>query len=745
MSRAITEYGLTNLSIKTVVLAAIVGLQVLAATIIISASYVSSGQAVLKQSKQLMVGGIEHTIRHTGDFLKPFETTVSVSKKLYESGVLNPADDQSVERYFFEQLAASPELSGMFHGDQDGNFVFVSRSSDVAGAGFRTKVVSRAEGRKGASLVYRNAGYERVSSRYDTEDAYDPRERPWYRDAMADQDVIWTDPYIFYTSKKPGITVAAPIRGQDGDYSGVIGIDVDIATLSGFLADLNISENSNALIMAANGDVIAHSHRKAVETPATANGSKPRFARVDESGDPVAQAAMLSLGSSDGTVDFATSRFTRVDVDGAVYNAIFEPVEVGSLQWVLGVYTPETDIMGQIVESRSRNIVIAVVITLIAILIGWAVSHLITRPMRTLSAMADRITRGDEPEAGAMPRSLAEVQDVSTALRRLTHWLTDYRTRNDALHDELKAWSQELEGRVEERTDALRYANDKLRLEISDRSEAERKLAIEMRQHRSTAQDLEIAFKQAEKASRAKSLFLSGMSHELRTPLNAIIGFSQMLQGQGGVIKEGQKAEYAGYILSSGERLLSLIDDVLDLAQVETGKPLLSIEVVNVRTVIDRVVAEAHLLSEEAGIELIDETRNLALPPIKADSRRMTQCLVNLVVNAIKYNRLGGTVRISAVPLLHSLRISVADTGIGIPQNRKAEVFESFNRLGAEDTAVQGTGIGLSLTKGFIEKMGGTLGFESVENEGSTFWLDLPLRVWQREDEVCTSRKGAIR
>ncbi len=734
---------MTNLSIKTVVLAAIVGLQVLAAAIIISASSLSSGQAVLQQSRQLMINGIEQTERNIRDLLHPVEAALRISKNLYENDILVATDDHVIERYFFEQLSASPKLSGVYHGSEAGDFTYVSRSTDRPGADFRTKLMSRSAGQSGASLVYRDAGFREIMASTDQQDTYDPRLRPWYRDAMRKGDVIWTDPYIFYTSRKPGITVAAPVQDRDGTASGVIGFDLKIETLSGFLADLDISENSAALLMATNGNVIAHSHRMTIETSAEGDETKPRFARIDEIDDPVAHAAVNALGGSIDAVDFAMSQFARIETEGSVYNIVFEPIEIGGLTWVLGVYTPETDILGWIVASRYRNIGLAVVITLVAILIGWVVAHYITKPMTSLSVMADRITHHKRLDANAMPGGLAEVQDVSTALLRLTEWLDDYRTRNDGLNRELLNASHELEIRVEERTNALRSANDRLRLEVVERAEAERKLAVEMRQHRRTAQDLEVAFRQAHDASRAKSLFLSGMSHELRTPLNAIIGFSQVLQGEAGPIPEERRAEYMGYILSSGERLLGLINEVLDLAQVESGKILLSIEAVDARRLIANVVTETGIIAEDTGITLIDETKDRALPCISADPKRLTQCIVNLVVNAIKYNRPGGSVRISASRKQHCLRIAIADTGIGIPQQRQAEVFETFNRLGAENSTVQGSGIGLALTREFIEKMGGTVSFESIENEGSTFWLEIPLRDRITEDRTQSIRNSA--
>ncbi len=702
----------------------------LAATLIISISYISSERAVMGQSQKLMVESVEHTIRHTQNLLNPAEAALKVTRNLFETDILTPHDRMTVERYFFEQLSAAPDLSGLYYGDEDGNFIFVSRSWDMAGAAYRTKVISRSSGETGAMLIYRNAQFEKVSAGYDKGDTYDPRQRPWYRSAIEVNDAVWTDPYIFYSSGKAGITVAAPVHAKDGALSGVIGVDLQIATLSRFLADLNITNNSAALILAGDGDVIAHSNLDDIAIQASEDASRLRFATIDEIGDPVARGALHSIDGASGAIDFHRRHFTRFEVGDNVYSAAFIPISVGNLDWSVAVYTPEMDILGKIVSSRTNAIALAFIITLIAILIGWAISQAIVRPMKSLSSFADQISQGETPDTKDLPASPADIERVSQAFRRLTIWLDAYRAANDALNREQLLWARELEMRVEERTSAMRDANAQLRQEITVRAEAERRLAIEIDKHRATSTDLERSLRETHDASQAKSRFLSSMSHELRTPLNAIIGFSQMLSGHGGAIKDEQKTEYAGYILGSGERLLKLINEVLDLAQIESGRMPLSIEFINPATIVTHVVAETGIIAEQHGITLINEIKGAGLPDIKADAARLTQCLVNLVANAIKYNREGGTVRISAAFADGIFRISVTDTGHGIPADYHPQVFETFNRLGAEDGNVEGTGIGLSLTKQYIEKMGGSIGFDSTEDVGSTFWFELPCRDW---------------
>jgi len=406
---------------------------------------------------------------------------------------------------------------------------------------------------------------------------------------------------------------------------------------------------------------------------------------------------------------------------------MFSPLEIGNLRWTIAIYVPEEDFLGALLKDREQIIAFAAIIAGLTILIGWLIARSITRPLTALSLCADQIARGERPDTAALPKNFTELDHVSTAFRRMTRWLDGYREKNERLNSELVAWSEELEGRVQERTSAMQQANAYLRVEVRERAEAEKNLATEIDRHRETAIDLKWALSEARAASEAKTRFLSSMSHEIRTPLNAIIGFGQMLDGRVGTVSEPKKLEYAGHIVESGERLLGMINQVLDLAGIEAGNTHLTIEPVSVNGVIRRVINELNVLAQQRSITLVNKVEDFKLPYISADQARITQSLINLVSNAIKYNRDSGDVSISAEAHGDIMRISVSDTGRGIPFDRQTEVFETFNRLGAEASQIEGSGIGLSLTKEFVEMMDGEVGFESVENEGSTFWVDLPL------------------
>lgn len=231
----------------------------------------------------------------------------------------------------------------------------------------------------------------------------------------------------------------------------------------------------------------------------------------------------------------------------------------------------------------------------------------------------------------------------------------------------------------------------------------------------------------AERANASKSEFLTTMSHELRTPMNAILGFSQLLQGCAfGPLNEKQ-IEFVDTVLNSGAHLLKLIDEVLELSKIEAGRTVLVIEAIELVPVAKSVQASLEHMAEKYGIRIYDADFGHGLPQISADRTRLVQCLTNLGSNAIKYNRPRGTVSFRYEALDNELiRISVQDTGYGIPVDKQSELFQPFNRLGAELKAIEGTGIGLALTKRLVKMMGGSIGFKSVPDEGTTFWIDLP-------------------
>jgi PAS domain S-box-containing protein len=232
------------------------------------------------------------------------------------------------------------------------------------------------------------------------------------------------------------------------------------------------------------------------------------------------------------------------------------------------------------------------------------------------------------------------------------------------------------------------------------------------------------AKEEAERANNAKSSFLSSMSHELRTPLNAIMGFSQLFM-RSQQLDEEQK-ESARQIYQAGEHLLHLINDVLDLAQIEAGKISLQIEPVTPYRVIQECFSLVKPLAEQRNIHLFCEANGNADICVYGDSVRLKQCLLNIMSNAVKYNEDAGSVRVVLNSSDDSVEIAIEDTGAGIDPSKQSQLFQPFNRLGAEHSVIEGSGIGLVITKELIEKMQGTLAYCDLSAKGACFKIQLP-------------------
>ena len=235
---------------------------------------------------------------------------------------------------------------------------------------------------------------------------------------------------------------------------------------------------------------------------------------------------------------------------------------------------------------------------------------------------------------------------------------------------------------------------------------------------------LEQAKDEADRANRAKSEFLSRMSHELRTPLNAILGFGQLLERQSPTPTQRTRVQH---VITAGRHLLALINEVLDISRIEAGRIQLSLEPVCVAEAVQETLDLMRPLANERRIQLIADVDMDSTVHVLADRQRFKQVLLNLVTNAVKYTPGSGSVTISyAANSNEKLRIQVKDRGPGIAKEKLARLFTPFDRLGAELSNVEGTGLGLVLSQRLIHAMGGAIGVESGHGQGSMFWIELP-------------------
>lgn len=363
----------------------------------------------------------------------------------------------------------------------------------------------------------------------------------------------------------------------------------------------------------------------------------------------------------------------------------------------IDIYLSRDLIQGARIEHLWRQALINLSLSILLLVAILTALHLVMRPFGQLTALMGRFARGELAPAVPYIDRQDEVGDMARALEVFRDHAVDLRDKEASLQHQASELST-------------------------------------LNQH------LRIARDQAERASRIKSEFLSNMSHELRTPMNAVLGFAQLLELDKDIAASSKHREYLGLILSAGRHLLSLIDDVLDVARIESGKVNIRLVPVNVESLLLEFAMAMRPIAGKNDIRFDAYSRLPTDLVIRADRVRLLQSLNNLGTNAIKYNSPGGLVQLRALPVPGSdrIRLEIRDSGIGIPLSRHAELFKPFNRLGQERGAIEGTGIGLALTRQLVELMGGRIAFQSEQGAGSTFWIELPIdnrtTVVQAED-----------
>ncbi len=338
-------------------------------------------------------------------------------------------------------------------------------------------------------------------------------------------------------------------------------------------------------------------------------------------------------------------------------------------------------------------------------LTGWTKAQGIGRPVEEIFCILNEETR----QPAVVP--VAETLALGTIHRLANHTVLIARDQSECPIADSCAPIRDREGLVVGAVLVFRDVTVRSRL---DRALQEKNV------------ELENARSLAEKASQAKSDFLSSMSHELRSPLNAILGFSQLLETDSPPPTPIQRENIA-QILQAGWHLLNLINEVLDLAKIESGHASLSPEPVSISEVILECQGMIEPLAQEHGIQLVFPRFDIPYF-VRADRTRVKQVLINLLSNAVKYNTQQGTVELTCSPGTHGyIRVSIRDTGAGLSPEQIAHLFQAFNRLGQETGAVEGTGIGLVVAKRLIELMKGVIGVESSVGVGSVFWFELLL------------------
>ncbi len=394
-------------------------------------SYLMSERVLTRHASDIMQNISDLTLEQSHNHLNKARSAAHLAKQLLSSNVFQSSGEgtQSLERYFFDQLAVYPHLAGIYFGTQQGDFFYVSRNDSKIKDGFRTKIISHGdEGRK-TEMIWRKGDFSSIGRELAPSDTYDPRTRPWFKRVMEAQQIVWTSPYIFFTSKKPGVTIAGPTYDKEGNLKGIVGVDIDIAELSSFIGRLRVGKSGRAFIINRNRDVIAY-HDVSSLTTATAEGKGLRLTKVEELADPIAKAAFESVPwEREANGDFLIDRpiSSNFELGGKSYMSMFTPFPGEKLPWVIGVYVPEDDYLGALKENRLINSVSTIFVTIMASLLALLLAKRIIVPIMNLQNEAKAIEENDLKAHFNTGSVFSELQETANSFTRMKQSLIGFK------------------------------------------------------------------------------------------------------------------------------------------------------------------------------------------------------------------------------------------------------------------------------------------------------------------------------
>ncbi|NOR52121.1 MAG: HD domain-containing protein [Gammaproteobacteria bacterium] len=428
------------MSIKQVIVFTILGLLFVTVFVTQYYTYFSTQKVLIQHAYDMMGGAARDTIERSVRFLEPAQDAAKLTQRLANHNVVSSDKSESLERYFYEQLNQNSSFSGIYYGTIDGGFVYVKRDDSIQKSGFKTKLIKYSDGQRVVTSIWRDQHFNRLKSLRDNEDSYDPRSRPWYTKAVNLGKLVWTEPYIFYSSKQPGITTSSPVykSNQVSVLTGVVGVDIEISELSIFLANLKIGKSGSAFIINQNSEVVAYPDLEKIKQDSGDGSGTIQFSRVNEIDNRVAYEAYNSLIDQGYTLDIKQQVSSRFVVDDVEYQGVFTPFNHSQWPWVIIIYGPTDDFIGVFKSNLQNNLYISIFIALFAGFIGYFIAKRIIRPIRELGENAEKLMIGDYSDVGEIDTHFSEIKTTTIAFSRMARNLQEKDDRNRELTANLR-------------------------------------------------------------------------------------------------------------------------------------------------------------------------------------------------------------------------------------------------------------------------------------------------------------------
>ena len=365
-----------------------------------TSTYISSEKVLNQHARGIMENIADLAMEQSQNHLAHAHAAAALTRRLVSADVvgINADSFDSLERYFLDQLAIYPHFAGIYLGQPNGDFFYVSRNDQRPGALFRTKFIQHSSEEHSTRLIWRDEQLDIIADTYDPADNYDPRSRPWYKKVDAQRQVVWTDPYIFYTSQKPGITIAGPAYDDSGTLQWIIGVDIEIDQLSRFIGNMEIGKNGRAFMINNNGDVVAFPELEKIKTAGNGSSTGFRLAKIEELDDVLSRKAFSAMNMKigpGGRYHLEKSQFARFEHDGQYYHAMLTPFSFSNWPWIIGVHLPEDDYLGALKENRRNNILLTLLLSVVATTMALLLARSILRPMADLEKAAMDLKNDD--------------------------------------------------------------------------------------------------------------------------------------------------------------------------------------------------------------------------------------------------------------------------------------------------------------------------------------------------------------